>query len=468
MFDLTAADVDRLRSSREHNRLEFKAARNQFSRDEVRRYCIALANEGGGHLLLGIDNATRSVVGTQAFRNRTDIEHWLLTACKFRVDVHEIQHPEGRVVVFAIPGRPIGHAYEIDGQYLMRSGESLVPMSFDQLRKIMAESAPHWTTEFARTTVPGQHVVDLLDTQSYFELLQLPYPTSQAGVLERLAAHHLVVRTGHSWSITRLAALLLAKSLTDFADVQRHAARVVVYSGQTKKETRLDQNGQRGYAVGFPLLVRFIMDQLPRRELVIHGLRQNQTLVPEIAIRELVANALIHQDLTLTGTSPMIEIYSDRVEISNPGEPIVDANRFIDGYQSRNEDLAQMMRLFRICEEKGSGIDRVMLEVEEQNLPPPDIRVGSGRTHVIMFGPREFSEMASDERIRAAFQHCALKWVNRDYMTNQTLRARLRLDESRSSVVSSVISATVDAGLVKPDSAVGGSKKFARYLPFWA
>jgi predicted HTH transcriptional regulator len=210
------------------------------------------------------------------------------------------------------------------------------------------------------------------------------------------------------------------------------------------------------------------MDQMPRREVVVEGLRRNETLVPEAAIRELVANALIHQDLTLTGTSPMIEIYSDRVEISNPGDPIVDARRFIDGYQSRNEDLAQMMRMLRICEEKGSGIDRVMLEVETQNLPPPDIRVGPGRTHVIMFGPRDFAEMASEERIRAAFQHCALKWVNRDYMTNQTLRARLRLDESKSSVVSSVISATIDAGLVKPDDAVGGSKKFARYVPFWA
>jgi predicted HTH transcriptional regulator len=113
------------------------------------------------------------------------------------------------------------------------------------------------------------------------------------------------------------------------------------------------------------------MDQMPRREVVVEGLRRNETLVPEAAIRELVANALIHQDLTLTGTSPMIEIYSDRVEISNPGDPIVDARRFIDGYQSRNEDLAQMMRMLRICEEKGSGIDRVMLEVETQNYGVP-------------------------------------------------------------------------------------------------
>lgn len=468
MATLTAADIDRLRASTEHRKLEFKAARNNFDRETTRRYCVAIANELGGHLILGIDNATRNVVGTQAFLNLTDIEFWLFTVCKFRVEVQEVAHSDGRVVVFQIPPRPLGIAYDVDGAYLMRSGESLVAMTFDRLKEIASERAPHWTTEFSRDQVAGQDVINLLDTQSFFELLQLPYPTTQQGVLDRLVAHHLLLANGSSWSITRLAALLLAKRLPDFPDVARHAPRVVVYTGDTKKETRQDIVGSRGYAVGFQALVRYVMEQMPRRELVQDSLRREETLVPEIAVRELVANALVHQDLTLTGVSPMVEIYADRVEVSSPGEPIVEANRFIDGYQSRNENLATLMRLFRICEEKGSGIDRVVMEVETQHLPPPDFRIGPKRTHVIMFGPRDFSEMTPEERIRAAFQHCALRWVNGDYMTNQTLRERLRLDEAKSSAVSSVISATIDAGLVKADTAVGGSKKFARYLPFWA
>lgn len=207
---------------------------------------------------------------------------------------------------------------------------------------------------------------------------------------------------------------------------------------------------------------------MPRRETVTDALRTEETLVPEIVIRELVANALVHQDLTETGTSPMVEIYDDRIEISSPGDPIVEATRFIDGYRSRNEHMAELMRNFGICEEKGSGIDRVITAAEDARLPAPDIRVGNGRTHVIVFGARAFSDMTLDERIRACFQHCALKWVIGGHMTNLSLRNRFGLAEDKSSTVSQVISATIDAGFVKLDESVGGSKKFARYQPFWA
>lgn len=191
-------------------------------------------------------------------------------------------------------------------------------------------------------------------------------------------------------------------------------------------------------------------------------------LVPEIVIRELVANALIHQDLTMTGASVMVEIYSNRVEISNPGEPVVPVERFIDGYQSRNEHLADLMRRLGVCEEKSSGIDKVINAAERYQLPAPDFRSGHCRTIVTIFGPRDFEDMNRDDRIRACYQHCVLKWVMFERMTNQTLRLRFRLPESKSASVSQVIAATTEARLVKLDEKVGGSKKFARYLPFWA
>jgi ATP-dependent DNA helicase RecG len=184
----------------------------------------------------------------------------------------------------------------------------------------------------------------LLDTQSFFELLKMPYPTEQAGVVARLVQEMLIDEIDGVYSIRRLGALLLAKRLLDFPDLARKAPRVVVYTGTSKLETRLDQVGLKGYAVGFQGLVRFVMAQLPQNEVIKHALRAEITLVPEVAIRELVANALIHQDLTMTGVSVMIEVYSDRLEISNPGQPVVPVERFIDGYQSRNERLASLMR----------------------------------------------------------------------------------------------------------------------------
>ncbi len=296
----------------------------------------------------------------------------------------------------------------------------------------------------------------------------MPYPTERAGVVEKLLNDHLIDQQGDNYSIRRLGALLLAKSLENFPDLVRKVPRVVVYTGTSKLETRLDQPGTKGYAVGFQGLVHFVMSQLPQNEVVEAAIRKEVKLIPEIVIRELVANALIHQDFSIGGTSMMVEIYTDRVEISNPGEPIVPVERFIDGYESRNEDLARMMRRMGICEEKSSGIDRVIHETEFYQLPAPDFRVGYQRTVVTIYGSRDFEQMDRADRIRACYQHSALKWVMSEGMTNQSLRERFGLPESKSAIVSQVIAASMEAKLIKPDEKVGASRRFARYLPFWA
>jgi predicted HTH transcriptional regulator len=467
---ITADQVDIWRQSpSEHGRLEFKEAKAQYDFRKMCQYCVAIANEGGGFLLLGItDRPPRKVVGTQACSDVTGQAQRLFASLGFRVDVEEVQHLDGRVVVLDIPSRPRGTAYHSDGAYLMRSGESLVPMSEDQLRRIFAEGKPDWVEEHAKSNLSARDVVDLLDSQDFFDLLKLPYPTDQAGVIDRLERERLVDRVDEAYAVRRIGALLLAKRLADFPELARKAPRLVVYTGTSKLETRLDQIGVKGYAVGFQELVRSIMAQLPQNEIIRDALRAEVKLIPEVVIRELVANALIHQDLSVGGTSVMIEIYANRLEISNPGEPIVPVERFIDGYQSRNERLASLMRRMGICEEKSSGIDRVVRSAELYQLPAPDFRVASSRTLVILYGPRKFEDMDRDDRVRACYQHCALKWVMSERMTNLTLRERFRLAEGKSAVVSQVISASIDSGLVKSDEAVGGSRKFARYLPFWA
>jgi ATP-dependent DNA helicase RecG len=453
----------------EHQRLEFKEAKTQFDNRKLYEYCVALANEGGGHLVLGVaDKPPRPVVGTQAFRDPATMAEKLFQAVGFRVDIEEVAHPHGRVLVFDVPSRPRGTAYHLDGAYLMRSGESLVPMSEDQLRRIFAEGGPDWLEEHSKAGLDAQQVIEELDTQTFFELLKLPYPTDRPGVIDRLVQERIVDKVGDTYAIRRLGALLLARRLDDFPDLARKLPRVVVYTGASKLETRLDHTETRGYAVGFQGLVHFVMSQLPQNEVVEDALRKDVKLLPQIVIRELVANALIHQDLAMGGASVMVEIYSNRVEISNPGEPIVPVERFIDGYQSRNERLADLMRRMGACEEKSSGIDRVVHAAEAFQLPAPDFRAGHRRTVVTIYGPRDFEGMDRDDRIRACYQHCVLKWVMSERMTNQSLRERFHLPESKSAITSQVIAATIEAGLIKPDERVGTSRKFARYLPFWA
>lgn len=180
---ITSAQVDLWRASAsETQNLEFKEAATQYDTRKLCRYCVAIANEGGGHLVLGIaDKPPRPVVGSQAFPDTQDIAEKLFHWLGFRVDVEAVAHPDGRVLVFSIPGRPRGTAYHHEGAYLMRSGEELVPMSEDQLRKIFAEGQPGWLENAALKDVSAQDVVQWLDTQAFFDLLRLPYPTDQAG-----------------------------------------------------------------------------------------------------------------------------------------------------------------------------------------------------------------------------------------------------------------------------------------------
>lgn len=453
----------------EHQRLEFKEAKTQFDNRKLYKYCVALANEGGGHLVLGVSDAKpREVVGSSAFANPIEMASKLFQAVGFRVDIEEVEHANGRVVVFRIPGRPLGTAYSYEGAYLMRVGEELKPMSEDQLRRIFAEGQPDWLEQAATSEVSAQDVVQFLDTQAFFDLLDMPYPAERTGVIERLQSERLLKPEGAGYSISNLAALLLAKDLRSFEGVSRKAARVVVYDGSSKLQTKSDTTGTKGYAVGFRGFVKHVMSMLPQNEVIEDALRVESKLLPEVVIRELLANALIHQDFSERGNSPMIEIYGDRVEISNPGEPIVPIERFIDGYQSRNEHLADLMRRFGICEEKSSGIDRVVEAAEVHQLPAPDFQVGFKRTIVILFGPRSFKKMDREERIRACYQHCVLQWVLRKQMTNQSLRERFRLSSGSTNTVSQIITAAIDTNLIKLDPNASTSRKYARYLPVWA
>lgn len=471
---ITLEQIDRwLQAESENQNLEFKAARSHFDRERLWSYCVAIANEGGGHLVFGItDKLPRAVVGTAAFQNREEIAKQTLDKLGFRVDVHEVSHPDGRIVVFQVPPRPRGTVYNLEGKYLMRSGESLVPMSEDRLRTIFAEGAPDWLEERSLQGMGAQDVVNILDTQTFFELIKQPYPTNQAAVLDRLMHERLVDRIEGGYAIRRLGGILLAKQLERFPDLARKATRIVVYAGTSKLETKIDRTWNQGYAVGFRSLNQFVMDQLPQNEVIEGALRRQVKLLPDRSIRELIANALVHQDFSMTGACPMIEVYSNRVEISNPGEPVVPVERFIDGYQSPNERLADIMRRMSICEEKGSGIDRVVYEAELYQLPAPEFGSGYKRTLVTIYGLIPFDDMDRDDRVRACYQHCVLKWVMSEPMTNQSLRERFAPPESRakvtSQIVSQVIAATTESGLIKPDKTTGKSRKYARYLPFWA
>lgn len=466
----TPEQVDAWRMSRvEDEHIEFKEAKTQYDNRKLYEYCVAIANEGGGRLVFGVaDKPPRPVVGTQAFANPVAMAEKLYQAVGFRVDIESVHHPHGRVLVFHIPSRPRGTAYHLDGAYLMRSGGALVAMSEDRLRAIFDEGKAEWLSGVAAAQVSAERVIELLDTQSYFELLKLPYPATREGVLDRFARERFIAASRQGFDIANLGALLFAKRLDEFEGLARKAPRVITYDGQAKLHTKREQTGGRGYAVGFEGLVQFIESQIPSNEVVEQALRREVRMYPTIMIRETVANALIHQDLMQKGASVMIEIFDDRIEISNPGQPAVHVSRFIDEYLSRNERLADVMRRLGVCEEKGSGIDKVVNGAEALQLPAPEFLVDHVRTTCVLYGHRPFSAMSREDRIRACYQHCCLRYVTRETTSNQSLRKRFGLPDDRAETVSRILRDAGEAGVIKQEDPASGSKKYARYVPFWA
>ena len=266
--------------------------------------------------------------------------------------------------------------------------------------------------------VKSDDVLRTLDYPAYFELLDLPLPANRDGIIEALLEDSLIASCpAGGWNITNLGAILLAKRLTDFRGLSRKAVRVIQYRGKSRIETIKEQLNIKGYAAGFEELVSYVNGLLPGNEVIEQALRKTIPMYPEPAVRELIANTLIHQDFGVTGAGPMVEVFADRVEITNPGKPLVAIDRFVDTPpRSRNEALASLMRRFRICEERGSGIDKVISLVELYQLPAPIFEVPGEFTRSVLFAQQDLKDMSKRDRIWACYLHSCLCYVTRQRM----------------------------------------------------
>jgi predicted HTH transcriptional regulator len=469
------------RLSKESEWVEFKL--NFHSADEIGERLSALSNgaclvgQPYGYLVFGVSNDNHTIEGTtfspENFKYKNeDIEHWLIQRLDPRIDFHiyEFDYNGRHIAIFVIPAAHNQPVKFMHNAYIRIATITRKLNEFPEKERKIWKKEPDklFEKEIAVEGVSAAEVVKHLDTQCYFDLMKLPFPTTQQGVIDKLISEKLIIEgTNSRYSITKLGALLFAKSLNEFEDLKRKAVRVIVYKENNKLHTIKDILGIRGYAVGFQGLVDYINDQLPQNEEINKALRNNVKMYPEIAVRELVANAIIHQDFREKG-NPVIEIYSDRIEFSNPGLPLITPIRFIDDYQSRNEILADLMRRLRICEEKGSGIDKVIGSCEVYQLPAPDFQTQEKHTKAIMYAHQRLVDMDKQDKVRACYQHCCLKYVSNEKMTNQTLRERFKIDERNAAIASRIISDTKEANLIKDEDPNNKSFKFAKYVPFWA
>jgi ATP-dependent DNA helicase RecG len=468
---------------RECEWIEFKE--NNSNPELIGEYLSALSNsaflldEPYGYLVYGVRDSNLEVVGTsfdfyQAKKGNEPLENWLSRSLDPRIDFQPNQFDiEGkRVILIRIDAtrmKPVSFM----GNEFIRVGSTTKKLKEhpEKERKIWEKtSQAAFENLIAMSDLQEDQVLGYLDYSKYFDLIGLPLPEGREGILKRLLEEKLVKRNDNlTWDITNLGAILFAKNLQRFETLKRKATRVIIYKGTNRLETIKEQEGVLGYAAGFQGLIDYINDHLPTNEVIGSALRQTVKVYPELAIRELVANMLIHQDFSINGTGPVVEIFEDRIEISNPGKPLVETLRLIDHSPvSRNEHLAYFMRRINVCEERGSGIDKVVGMAEAYQLPAPKFVREDSYFKAILYSPKELKDMNKEDRIRACYQHCCLKYVSNQFMTNESLRSRFKIKDSNYPQASRIIADALASELIKLSDPTSRSKKNASYIPFWA
>lgn len=462
--------------------VEFKV--NYREPHAIGEYISALANAAALHdkahayMLWGIENGTHVVTGTNfspttAKQGNEPLETWLLRLLNPRIDFrfHEVIADARRVVLLEI-NRASQHPVAFGGVEFIRVGSTTrrlkdYPEKERTLWRIFDRAS--FEDGLASERLSDEDILLKLDYAAYFDLLDAPLPDGRAAILDALRRDRLIVPCeAGGFDITNLGAILFARNLGDFPRLKRKAMRVVEYRGEGRLEALGEREETKGYASGFDGLIGYINARLSTHEVIGPAFRRTIPEFPELAVRELVANALIHQDFFATGVGPMVEIFKGRIEITNPGEPLVDTQRFLDTPPaSRNEVLTSLMRRFQICEERGTGIDKVVAEVERYQLPAPLFEVPPNFTRVVLFAHKALTHMDKAERVRACYLHACLKYVTRGFLTNASLRERFGIKENNRAAVSRYIREAVDAGLIRPFDEQA-SRKMMKYVPFWA
>lgn len=462
--------------------VEFK--HNKAEPEELGEYLSALANAAAltgkvhAYLAWGVDNASHNIIGTTFDPTGTtvgneELESWLLRLLSPKINFrfYKLQ-TEAKPVVLLEIGAAFRHPVQFKGNEFIRVGSYKKRLKdFPEKERELWRVFDHtpFEQEVAADGVGAEDVLGLLDYPAYFDLLSTPLPEGRDGVLAALASDGMIARgKGGKWDISHLGAILFARRLGDFHTLRRKAVRVIQYKGESRVASIREQEGGGGYATGFQSMLDFITALLPSNEVIGRALRRQVPMFPELAIRELFANALIHQDFHIGGTAPTVEIFPSRMEITNPGLPLMPSDRFLDSPpRSRNEALASFMRRIGICEERGSGVDKVVAISEFYQLPAPLFETTEAHTRAVLFAHRELKEMDRADRIRACYLHACLRYVQRDQMTNTSLRARFGIDEKNSATASRLIREALEAGaIVAYDT--NAAKKYMKYLPWWA
>lgn len=465
----------------ELNEIDWKASLSP-NNDKLCRHIAAFANlPGGGFLAFGVDDKTGKINGITK-PDADNIVGRLASLCRDGVNPlvsidHSIETFRGEELLFIYIKESAIKPVHINGQTIeesfIRSGGTTRKASRQEVGALMLNSkSPTWEELHASKLLNEVEVITLLEYDKILELLKKPVPSNIQEIIKWLIDEKMIVDVdGKGYYITNFGAIAAAKDLNKFDGLARKVVRLIKYEGKNKSAGSKEYPGTKGYAIGFESLIQFVKGLLPGSEVIKHALREETSVYPEIAIRELIANILIHQDFSIRGTGPMIEIFNDRIEFTNPGKllPSKKLDRLIRTTpESRNEVLAAAFRRFNICEERGSGFEKAVIAIELFGLPPLKFEETENAFKVTMYSPRKFADMSNEERIEACYQHSIIEYYGNGGFNNTSLRKRFGMHDKQAAQISKLIKEAIDAGKIKPKDIESESKKFSLYVPYWA
>ena len=483
MIPNAAELIDNLRALPDETEyVEFK--RNFSEAEKEAEDISALANSAAYHgvsaafNIWGIDDATHEVTGItfkprNKKRGNQSLEMWLRQHLSDNANFEfaEVTYDQKPLVILKVwpaAQSPVAfnhHAY-------IRTDSSTQPLKTGSAReaelwrRIQNKS---FEAQIAKEQLPLDEALDLLDYPRYFDLLDIPLPPDEETVSHYLEKDEILIQPENGrWGITNLGALLFAKDLSSFPTVRRKGLRIARYAGKNRAAERSERSFPSGYALSLDDAFLYL-EGLTAAGDSLNGLKSEpRSLYPAVSLRETIVNALIHQDLGISGAGPMVEVFVDRIEVTSPGELLVETVRIVnDPPRSRNETLSALMRRFRYCEEAGSGWDKIVLGSEALHTPAPRIEIRPESMQVTLFQPKAYKDMTPDERLQACYWHACVTYESNDYLTNASLRERFGIAPNNSAQVSRLIREAVEQGTIKPVNP-DASPKFMQYKPSWA
>ena len=436
-----------------------------------------IADRSYAYMIWGVEDNTHEIIGTKVClkkekKGNQELENWLRYLLSKNADF-EIQSVDinGKHIEILIISKAVGVPVTFEkidyirvGSYTKKIIEfpPLQAQLWDKLRNQQFEDI------YAISNIQLQDIPHYLNYEMYFDILNMPIPTSIDKYAHYLVEDSIIAKQDNGlYAITNLGAILFAKKLSKFPRIGRKAIRIVQYDGLNRLTILKEEITTEGYAISFENAVKYVNTLLPSKEDIDSVRRKSISTFPIPAIREAIANSLIHQDFFITGTGPLIEIFENRVEVTNSGTPLVDIMRIVDNPpKSRNEKLASLMRRLNMCEELGRGWDRMVISCELQKLPAPRIQIYQESTKVSLFSHLDFTNIPMEDKIWATYLHACIKYIEGDALRNSALRGRFGVAESYSGSISRLIKEALNSKLIKPVDP-NTAPRYMKYIPIW-